>query len=118
MPAAADGPVKTNLTPTDPRKNDSPVTYIEYPYAVLLSPAVSTNNAYSTQFIGRTPPNPLVSPTNVSDLWTTALQQIQQSDDVVLTAQMAAVWATDFDSSTSATGPNSGSSYEFIAYRA
>jgi hypothetical protein len=113
VPAAAVGPVKTALTPTDPRKSTTPVTYIEYPYAMLLSPA--TDSAYTTQFVARTPPNPLVSPSKVSDLWITSLQQVANSGDAVV-AQVAAVWATDYGSSTSATGPTAGSSQELIAY--
>jgi hypothetical protein len=106
----------TPVRPSDPRSAATPVTYIEYPYALFLCPTVyaepplSIVPKYFTTFVGK--PQPLVGAGGVSDLWTAALQQFEVISKKPLVPQAAAVWARDDSSGDADLTPKLSISYE------
>jgi hypothetical protein len=78
---------------TDPTAATSPVTYIEYPYGLYLSPAVAPTSTVTTTFNVRA--QPLASTAGTSDIWSATLQQATTAG-VAQIPQVAAVYARDY----------------------
>jgi hypothetical protein len=77
-------------------------TYIEYPYALFIAPAVDATagrrSGYRTSFTGRAGGEPLTSPADITDCWTVALQQNEVVSGTARTPELAAIWSSDYHS--------------------
>jgi hypothetical protein len=86
------GSAQKSYKATNPTTATSPVTYIEYPYGLYLSPAVAPTSTVTTTFNVRA--QPLASTTGTSDIWSASLQQTEAG--VAQIPQVAAVYARDY----------------------